>query len=245
MNTSKKVYKPKQAWTEQLHHFLNFIINRGANFVPTPVGFDENNEILSYIDGETCDYHLSNNIKSEQALISSAKLLRKYHDISEQYVATVKSSLTTWMFPAKNPIEVICHNDFAPYNILFKGKQAVAIIDFEAAIPGPRLWDIAYAIYRFAPLTNPNNKEGFGNLSEQIKRANIFCNSYNLDYQSRINLVDTIINRLEALMGFLQSAAESGNKKYQNNLSDGHLQLYSKDLKYILDNKLIIQDGLI
>lgn len=93
--TGKKVCKPKQSWSKQLHDFLSFIRSKGANFVPEPIGFDsKDNEVLSYIDGETCDYPLTNDIKSEEALISSAKLLRKYHHLSEHYIRDTKPVLT-------------------------------------------------------------------------------------------------------------------------------------------------------
>lgn len=51
--------------------------------------------------------------------------------------------------------------------------------------------------------------------------------------------------RLEDLISFLQSAADNGDKKYQCNIKDGHLQLYSQDLEYIRENKEIIDAGLI
>ncbi|WP_405867085.1 phosphotransferase [Streptomyces sp. NBC_01515] len=41
------------------------------------------------------------------------------------------------------PVEVICHGDFAPYNCVFTGEGAVGLIDFDAARPGPRAWDLA------------------------------------------------------------------------------------------------------
>ena len=48
-----------------------------------PLGFENNTyEILSYVDGDTCDYPLSVDVKSKEDLISSAKILRKYHDVS-------------------------------------------------------------------------------------------------------------------------------------------------------------------
>lgn len=59
------------------------------------------------------------------------------------------------MLSAVNPIEVMCHGDFAPYNVVLNGSDAVGIIDFDTLHPGSRLSDVAYAVYRWAPLKIP------------------------------------------------------------------------------------------
>ncbi|GAB2460819.1 hypothetical protein GCM10027062_45450 [Nocardioides hungaricus] len=48
---------------------------------------------------------------------------------------------------------MICHNDFAPYNLVFRDRVAVGAIDWDYASPGPRLWDLCYLAYRLAPLS--------------------------------------------------------------------------------------------
>jgi aminoglycoside phosphotransferase (APT) family kinase protein len=42
--------------------------------------------------------------------------------------------------------------------------RPVALIDFDVAHPGPRAWDLAYAAYRFVPLT------AGGHAREQLRR---------------------------------------------------------------------------
>jgi len=51
--------------------------------------------------------------------------------------------------PSHVPAEVICHGDVAPYNCVFRDGRPVAFIDFDTAHPGVRIWDLAYAAYRF------------------------------------------------------------------------------------------------
>ena len=234
-----EMHRPSGPWTKQVHIFLNFLHNNGFIQAPQPLGFDEEGrEILSFVKGET-----SENIKSLESLISSAKLLRSYHDASQKFLN--KFSLSqSWMFPCRYPQEVICHNDFAPYNICFDGDQAIGIIDFDTAHPGPRVWDIAYALYRFAPFTNPNNEDGFGSLEEQISRAKVFCDAYGLEPANKIGLADLIIERLQNLLDFLLQSASQGHKKYALNLNDGHHLKYCGDLEYIKFHKSTIQDGL-
>ncbi|MDD6792702.1 MAG: phosphotransferase, partial [Thermobifida fusca] len=79
-------------------------------------------------------------------------LLRRYHDAT---VGFVPPRDAVWQLPERAPREVICHGDVAPYNTVFRTGLPVAFIDFDAAHPGPRLWDLALAAYRFVPLSAP------------------------------------------------------------------------------------------
>jgi len=63
------------------------------------------------------------------------------------------------------------HGDADPDNCVVKDGLPVGFIDFDAAHPGPRIWDVAYAVYRFAPLPGPENPESFGTPREQGRRA--------------------------------------------------------------------------
>ena len=74
-----------------------------------------------------------------------------YHDATAGFDRAGR----VWALPAREPAEVICHNDFAPYNLVFRDGLPVGAIDFEAASPGPRAWDLAYLAYRLVPLAAP------------------------------------------------------------------------------------------
>lgn len=239
-----EVHRPTGHWTKQIHKLLLYLREEGFYFAPNPLGFDEQGrEILSFVKGKTGDYPLSENVASTNALISSAKLLRAYHDVSQKFLNQDLQSLD-WMFPSKNPQEVICHSDFAPYNIVFEGEQAVGVIDFDTAHPGPRKWDIVYALYRFAPFTSPHNEDGFGNIEDQILRACLFCKAYGLPKENRIGIVDLMIERLQELINFMINSAREGNKKYQLNINEGHHLKYLTDIEYIKFQKYRIEKEL-
>lgn len=63
------------------------------------------------------------------------------------------------MLPARSPAEVICHGDIAPYNSAVRDGRVIGFIDFDTAHPAPRLGDVAYAVYRYAPLHAPENPD--------------------------------------------------------------------------------------
>lgn len=239
------VHRPVGRWTKQVHTFLQYLRAQGFMSAPLPIGFDEyGREIVSFVPGKTSDYPLTPNAASTNALISAAKLLRRYHDTSQNFLNEVATINQDWMLPCRDPQEVICHGDFAPYNICFNGENAVGMIDFDAAHPGPRIWDIAYALYRFAPFTNPQNEDGFGKIEDQISRAEIFCKAYGLDYKSGTSITDLIIVRLQELVAFMIRSAKEGNKKFELSIQDGHHLKYLADIEYLKFHKILINEHL-
>ena len=82
-------------------------------------------------------------------------MLRELHDATDGFDRAGR----VWALPAREPAEVVCHNDFAPYNLVFRDGLPVGAIDFEAAAPGPRAWDLAYLAYRLVPLAHPGNPD--------------------------------------------------------------------------------------
>lgn len=240
------VYRKANPWSKQVHKFLSFMQESGFDKVPEPLGFNEKGqEIVSFVKGKTFDYPLPEAIRSDDTLISAAKFLRDYHDISQKFLLNKSFSKKGWMFPCRNPTEVICHNDFAPYNICFEGKRVIGIIDFDTACPGPRNWDIAYAIYRFAPLSPLKDSDSFGSIEEQIIRGRLFCEAYGLAIHDRENIVNVMLERLRVLLKFLVQSARAGDRKYELNIEDDHHLKYLNDIKYITHYKKVIQEGIL
>ena len=54
---------------------------------------------------------------------------------------------------------MICHNDFAPHNLVFHGGVLVGAIDFDTCSPGPRLGDLAYFATRAIPLSSGGDRD--------------------------------------------------------------------------------------
>ena len=121
----------------------------GFSNAPRYMGRDtEGREILSYIPGSgTMPDNPGGN---DHALIRAAHMLRQMHDASAGFDQQGK-----WAFcyPDRDKREVICHNDFAPYNMIWVDGLPVGIVDFDLAGPGPRLRDLAYLAYWMVPLS--------------------------------------------------------------------------------------------
>lgn len=230
------VRRPVRPWTPSVHGLLRHLQSVGFYGAPKVHGIDDcQREILDYLPGTVGNYPWSNEVRSETALLSSARLLRDYHEATVPIADTQDAG---WMFPAMEPREVICHSDFAPYNCVFEGERAVGIIDFDTARPGPRAWDLAYALYRFAPFAGPGNKdgEGSGDICVQAVRARAFLEAYGASQALRADSVAMLVPRLQALIDFMRESADRGNEQFQRHIEEGHMDLYQDDIAYMEAN---------
>lgn len=225
------VRRPWHPWTSSVHTLLHHLREVGFEGAPRALGTDDRGrEVLDYVEGEVGGYPLSAQVRSARALTSAGRLLRTYHDAT---VTFVPHHVDGWQLAALEPVEVLCHGDFAPYNCVFRDGEAVALIDFDGARPGPRAWDLAYALYRFAPLTGPENGDGFGTTAEQARRARSFLDSYGAGREQRASAVAALAPRLRSLVDFMQEAADAGDASFARHIAEGHADLYRADIAYI------------
>ena len=101
-----------------------------------------------------------------------------------------------WQTGPHEPAEVICHNDFAPYNMVFRQQRLVGIIDFDRAAPGPRLWGLAFLAYHLVPLSE-------GGMSERMRaeRLRLLLEAFGTDAQPS-DLIAVAAERLVELAGW-------------------------------------------
>lgn len=216
-------------WTKQVQSLLAHLREMGLQEAPIPFGFDEQGrEILSFIPGQVGHDPLPEGLRSDEILVSAARLLRRIHDAT---VDIAPLSLSGWQAPVREPVEVICHGDFAPYNCVFQQGKLVGVIDFDHAHPGPRSWDLAYALYRFVPLMAPGNPDCYGTLAYQLRRARLFCEAYGLS--ERTTIASTVRARVAYVAACLRHGAAEGDERMLANIAAGHLAIYEADTLYL------------
>lgn len=238
------IVRRTRPWTGTVQALLAALHANGFTHAPAPAGYDAVWEKVSFLSGLTGDLDECEGMRSEAALRSAAALLRGYHDCTALFLAAMAAE-QEWQLSPRAPIEVICHGDFAPYNVVLNDGAVTGIIDFETAHPGPCCWDLAYALYRWAPLSIGIAADGLDRLDTQIGRARIFLDAYGLEAGQRPALPDMIIERLHALVGFMESEAARGVEKYRRDLQEGHDRIYRNDIGYISENREEIIAGLL
>ncbi|MCG8478044.1 MAG: aminoglycoside phosphotransferase family protein [Spirochaetales bacterium] len=237
------VVRPARPWTSTVHRFLDYMVSNGADFVPRPVAVTDDTEIVSYLPGEVHHYPLPGELYAIEAVRSAARLLRAFHDRSRGFLPLLTAG-DVWMLEPREPIEVMCHGDYAPYNVTTDRWRARGIIDFDTLHPGPRMWDLSYAVYRWASFTAPENPDSRFSLSEQIRRGTVFFDTHGVPVGERTTFVSSVVDRLKALVRFMRARADAGEMNFRRNIEDGHMDVYMRDIDYIQSREEAIIDGM-
>lgn len=226
------VLRPAGTWTPTVHRFLRHLRARGFAAAPMPLAIDGDQEAVTFVAGRVSENLADPLTGSEAMLRSAAMLLRRFHDASRGFLES-DAGPRHWMLPEQEPRELVCHGDFAPYNVVTEGEAAVGLIDFDAAHPAPAAWDLAYALYRWAPLTDPERQGAIQDGEEQLRRARIFCDAYGADDAQRRELPGMIGRRLEALIGLMHARARAGDTAFAEAIARGDSDIYVNDLDYL------------
>lgn len=224
----------------KIHKLLKHLENKGFSYAPKFLGIDEKGrEILSLIEGEAGNYPLKEYMWSNDVLIEIGKILRLFHDSVSDF-----SFDDSWYSIDNTPqqFEVICHNDFAIYNIIFNYERPIGIIDFDVAGPGPRLWDIAYTLYTCVPLSrlylSESGEEVYYNSllhANQVKqRVKLFFESYGVGIEE--DYLEMVLLRLEGLCKTITRKASEGDIAFQKMVDEGHLEHYQNDINFIREH---------
>ncbi len=182
MRVGDTIRRPLHRSSAFVHALLRHFERVGFDGAPRLLGIDdEGREILGYVDGDVYVGPEADgepvHVLSDAQLVSAGRLIRRFHD------ATAGT-------PLAGDCEVVCHSDLGQHNIVFRGDEAVAIIDWdEDTAPGPRLLDFGHAVWCLAEI----GAQG-GSVEEQARRVRLVCDGYG--WRDRVVVVDEVEARL-------------------------------------------------
>ncbi len=200
------VHRRSGPYTPAVHSLLRFLERAGFE-APRVVGMDaQGREVLRFIPGVAhngTSGPVPDHVLTEARVVEAATLLRRYHDAVAGFRPAPNSR---WRLVAPTPYELICHNDWAPWNALLREGRVAVMLDWDLAGPGSRLWDIANGIYCWAPLFG---REFTTSVGECARRARLFLDAYGLEDRSELLL--TLRTRLDHVGRFIQREADTGD----------------------------------
>lgn len=238
-----KVYR-NTSGNPNIHLLLQHLQHKNFSYTPKFFGVVNNQEVLSYIPGYVPgDKYPScpNYIWSTDNLIEAAKILRQFHDLTVDFLKNNLNSNWELNIFSEDEQQVICHNDFAPYNFVYMDTRIIGLIDFDMVSPGPRIFDIAYALYTIVPLSsfqfddrgNIRKYQSFDALIRR-QRINLFFEAYQMPRPD--NLKQWIIRRLIVLCDYIDKRAKLGNKAFEKMKKEGTIEYYRQEINFIEQN---------
>jgi hypothetical protein len=226
------VRRGQTAASETVHELLRHLEAKGFAGSPRFLGVDEQGrEILTYIGGSTGI--LPAVWQHDEPLVAAARLLREYHDATVDFVPSAPAAWA-YRYPDPRRQEVVCHNDFAPYNFVYRESGGtpipVAVIDFDLVGPGPRLRDVAYAAYWMTPLScHSGDRIAFAAADRAAGswRLKLFCTTYGIPAdRALLDMVEEVLAHMGNEAQVRQMIGEAATAKLK---AEGHLAHWQQE----------------
>src|SRR4029077_4914987 len=87
----------------------------------------------------------------------------------------------------------VSHRDYYPGNVVFRDGLPVALIDFDLAKPTTRLYDIANAVWYWAPLRDPRDRAPALADADIPHRVAVFADAYGMTARHRAELAPVAV----------------------------------------------------
>ncbi|MER5183141.1 phosphotransferase [Streptomyces sp. NPDC002896] len=221
------VRRPAGPWTPAVHALLTHLHEAGFRAAPRPLGIDDQGrEVLTFMPGDVVWPDRFALLEPAHGLARVARLIRDFHDAVQDFTPPPDARWQV-LVPAERA-DIIAHQDLAPWNLVAGGEDEWAFIDWDTAAPGTRLWDVAYAMHGFIPLSaHPHWQR-----TDAGDRLRIFADAYGLDEAERRDLVPLLGRRTRAMYDFLRDQAAQGNQPWATHWAEGHGDAWRSDAEY-------------
>lgn len=205
------VRKPAGRQTAAVEAFLAYLNTAGFSGAPRTLGRDElGRHVLEYVPGEIAHNLLP---MDQEGLHRVGRLIRQLHDLSEGFRPPADADWDVVIRPDR--ADLICHQDLAPWNLVFAADRWV-FIDWDGAGPGSRLWDLAYSVTTFVPM------QPGGDPTSDAARVRALAEGYGLSAAQRRELPPLIGAHSRAMFELLRTSWLSGRQPWARLYAEGH-----------------------
>lgn len=188
-----QVRRPIRENTELVRLVLERIASHGASWAPRFIGVEGDEEVLTWLPGDTFDDWRCRLGDLEQL----AFVVRQLHD------------LTVDLAPED---ECLVHDDLQPRNVVLDGSR-LGLIDWEQLRPGRRVEDVAQLCWSFA---GPLPEESVVAVAGRWQRI---ADAYGL--VNRIELVPVSVAKIDRCIGDIVREAAHGSSRHAGFLERG------------------------
>jgi len=214
------VRKPWTAATPSVNAYVEALRAAGID-APEPLGLDEHGRsVQEFVHGTsamTADPLLPSDLQRVGAIV------RAIHDASAQF-SPPENAVWDTAIPAPGD-DLVCHNDLAPWNLIVGDRWV--FVDWDAAAPSTRLWDLAYAAQAFT-LNYPNQAP-----HAAARSLAEFVGGYGADEAMRAALPAEMARRTAAMRDLLSTSASVGREPWASMHANGHGAHWAAATRYV------------
>jgi hypothetical protein len=223
------VLRPSNPHSESVHRFLRELRSTGFNGASIPVEIRPDGfERLVYIEGTVAIPPFPAWSRADDALESIAGLMRSFHEASSR----VPIGASTWSDELADPAggPMICHNDVCLENVVFRGGQAIGLLDFDFAAPGRPIFDLAAFARMCVPIDDDASARrlGFEHVDRPV-RLRLVADTYGLDRDGRHELIGHLDRQMQGGGAFVQRRVDAGDRNFIRMLEEtGGMERYER-----------------
>ncbi len=206
-----RVVRPSNRNSESIHRFLSDLRSAGFFGAPRPVALHaDGTEELVFIEGDVAIPPFPMWVQTDEALASIVLLMKGLHAASSK----VELSGLSWSPEMADPEggSIVCHNDVCPENVVFRGRKAVGLLDWDFAAPGRPEFDLAHFARMCVPVDDDLSASRLGFVpADRPTRLRLVADTYDLDLTGRRVMVDLLDRTIEQGGAFLLRRVEAGD----------------------------------
>jgi hypothetical protein len=212
------VRRPLRPFSLTVQAYLAHLRDAGFAGAPLPFGVDEQGrEVLSFVSGDVARHLPPEDRASAEVLAALARLIRSLHEASAGwepppgavwYTSPVTAGRADAGHRASSRTELVSHRDYAHGNVVFRDGLPAALIDFDLARPTTRVYDIANALWYWAPLRDPLDRLPVLADADIPHRVAVFADAYGMTARQRAELMPVAVGMLHRYHEESRAAAE-------------------------------------
>ncbi len=238
--TAETVTRPAGPHSPTVHSFLRHLRAKGLDCVPEPVSLEGQTETLRFIEGESGGDGWKHQ-HDERGLRSAARLLRRIHDASADWVPPDDAVFAA---PGVEGGDVFVNGDPGPWNFVWRDGQAVALIDWDFLHRAPRLSDVAYALQWFAPIRDDQAAlewHHFPEVPDRRARIEAFLDAYEIP--ADFDVADAVIERIRYTSEHVRFLAARGQEPQKTWVAEGSVEKEERaDIAWVEENRSLFSD---
>jgi hypothetical protein len=141
---------------------------------------------------------------------------------------------------------IICHNDICLENVVFRGGEAVGLLDFDFAAPGRPIYDLAALALMCVPIDDDLSAERKGwALVDRPTRLRLVAAIYGLNDSGRAQLLDHLDRLVQRGGVFVQRRVTEGDPNFIRIFDEiGGMERYDRRRRWWETNRVGFADAL-